>query len=290
MRRILALVDHSVYADSVVDHAAWFAATNHSSIDVVHVIDPLDPAAVSVGMAGLTVGGPGILNGNANYSEEKLQDLTMAAEVLVDRLTTRIKDAGLGTIVGRVIVGELNNVLATLQEEADLIVAGKRGEMADFVSLRLGSNLQKILRVAKRPVVIAPRSFRPIAGSLIALDDGPEMISAVGRLATNLIPAMPCEIVHVGDLDDLMTSDLELMRHRLSDAGHEVLMTVLSGDPVRVMAERLAAGDTRVAILGKFGRARMFPTLFGDGVGRDLTKASLGPMLVLSGGASGQAE
>ena len=113
MRRILALVDHSVYAESVVDHAAWFAAADQASIDVVHVIDPIDPAAVNAGMAGLTVGGPGIISGNANYSEEKLQELTIKGHALVDRLTTRIKDAKTSTIVGRVVVGELRDIERT---------------------------------------------------------------------------------------------------------------------------------------------------------------------------------
>ncbi len=51
MKRILAMIDSSVYAESVVDHAVWLAGGAPASIDVVHILDPLDPAAVSVAKA-----------------------------------------------------------------------------------------------------------------------------------------------------------------------------------------------------------------------------------------------
>lgn len=51
MKRMLAMIDSSVYAESVVDHAVWLAGGSPASMDVVHILDPVDPAAVNVGMA-----------------------------------------------------------------------------------------------------------------------------------------------------------------------------------------------------------------------------------------------
>jgi hypothetical protein len=58
-------------------------------------------------------------------------------------------------------------------------------------------------------------------------------------------------------------------------------LTLVPGDPVRVLAEKLATDENKLVAVGKFGRARLLPMLFGDSVARDLTKASPGPILVL---------
>jgi nucleotide-binding universal stress UspA family protein len=99
MRRIIALVDHSLYAESVVDHAAWLGRSSGRSIDVVHVIDPVDPKAINAGMAGLAVGGPGIVR-NINHTAEKLEQLRADAQLLVDRMTTRIAAGYHGVVLG----------------------------------------------------------------------------------------------------------------------------------------------------------------------------------------------
>jgi nucleotide-binding universal stress UspA family protein len=282
MNRILALVDHSVYAESVVDHAAWVAGRTGASIDVVHVLDPIDPAAVNAGMAGLAVGGPGIVSGSASYSEARLQQLTYQAQQLVDRLTTRIGNAGGGAVIGRVIVGELRHFAEESQSDFDLTVVGKRGETADFVGLRLGSKLRNVVHVASKLVLIVPRAYRPLASWLLAVGKDNEVSRGLDDLVqSRMLEALPGEVVHVGELTELIRSDLESIGLRLTHAGHRVSITVLDGEPVRAVAERLATAESQLVVVGKFGRSRVLPMIFGDGVARDLTKVNQGPVLVL---------
>jgi hypothetical protein len=55
--------------------------------------------------------------------------------------------------------GSLVETITELEFAAQLIVLGKRGEHADFASLHLGSNLERVVRAAHRPVLSArPRS------------------------------------------------------------------------------------------------------------------------------------
>ena len=276
------MVDHSLYAQSVVDHAVWLARASGRSIDVVHVVDPLDPAAVHAGMAGLAVGGPGIVR-DIHHSDEKLEQLKADAQLLVDRMTTRIAAGFGGVVLGRVIVGGLRHAVAELQSDADIIVLGKRGATADFVGLTLGSTLRTVVGVAQVPLLIAQRVFRDIAGWVVAVgDDFGISRPLASLLSTSILPTMPCEVVHVGECDELLKNHLEVVNRQLLDHGHASTIAMLEGQPVRVLAEQLASEETRLLAIGRFGRARLLPQLFGDTVANDLTRASLGPVLVLA--------
>jgi nucleotide-binding universal stress UspA family protein len=96
-----------------------------------------------------------------------------------------------------------------------------------------------------------------------------------------MLETLPGEVVHVGELTELIRSDLESIGLRLTHAGHRVSITVLDGEPVRAVAERLATAESQLVVVGKFGRSRVLPMIFGDGVARDLTKVNQGPVLVL---------
>jgi hypothetical protein len=76
-------------------------------------------------------------------------------------------------------------------------------------------------------------------------------------------------------------ADLESIGQRLTQAGYQSKIAVLDGDPVRAIAERLATAESQLVVIEEFGRTRVLPMIFGEGVARDLTKANLGPILVL---------
>jgi nucleotide-binding universal stress UspA family protein len=281
-KHILALVDHSVYAESVADHAGWLSRASGAAIDIVHVVDPIDPAAIHAGMAGLAVGGPGIVR-QAYHSEEKLAALESAARLHVDALAARVAAQQDAVATGHVMVGELRRTVAGLQREAALIVVGKRGDDADFVGLTLGSNLRNVIGVAQIPLLIVPRVFRDIAGWVLGVGDDAGIARPLASLLEEeLLPPMPCEIVHVGKADIGIKGDLEIIDRELVAHGHASTISLLRGPIVRLLAERLATEPARLLAIEKFGRARILPQLFGDSVASDITKASLGPVLVMA--------
>lgn len=75
--------------------------------------------------------------------------------------------------------GELTEGLAERRAGADLVVIGWRGAAADFATLRLGSNLERILRAAARPALIAARALRDPARAPIAFDGRPQSLKLV---------------------------------------------------------------------------------------------------------------
>jgi nucleotide-binding universal stress UspA family protein len=77
--------------------------------------------------------------------------------------------AGANDITTRLRRGDLVETISEVEAAARVIVVGKRGEAADFAKGHLGSNLERIVRTAKRPVFVASRAFTPIERVLVPM-------------------------------------------------------------------------------------------------------------------------
>jgi nucleotide-binding universal stress UspA family protein len=58
--------------------------------------------------------------------------------------------------------GSFVDTVVQCEEDVGLVVIGKRGASADFAKLHLGSNLERVVRSSRRPVLIASREWRTI--------------------------------------------------------------------------------------------------------------------------------
>jgi hypothetical protein len=63
------------------------------------------------------------------------------------------------------------------------VVIGKRGEATDFAKGHLGSNLERVARSSRKPILVAARAFRPITRFLIAYDGGASANKALERFS-----------------------------------------------------------------------------------------------------------
>src|SRR3546814_2711651 len=89
--------------------------------------------------------------------------------------------------------GDIVEAVAEMEEDTRLLVIGKRGEAADFAKLHLGSNLERVVRTSRRPILVASRAFRPIERFLIAFDGGPSAVKAVEHIAGgSLLRGLQC--------------------------------------------------------------------------------------------------
>ena len=86
-------------------------------------------------------------------------------------------------ITTRLRQGDVVEAIGEIEGAARVIVIGKRGEAADFAKGHLGSNLERIVRAAHRPVFVAARAFKPIERVLVAYDGGASAMKAVDHIA-----------------------------------------------------------------------------------------------------------
>lgn len=283
--KIVAFVDHSIYADSVCDHAVWLSSGGKSSIDIIHVINPYDMNVVRAGYVGLVGAAPSVVGNMARRTAEQVAELREAGQRLVDRMTERASASTGAIVVGRVAVGEWHDIIADIDQAYDVVVIGKRGEGADFVRSELGTTLDQLVRTIDGPALVVPRTYRRIDNWLVAFSPSRDVADGVERVARDqLLPPIPCTLLHAGVPDGDVLTAMQAASRQLTNAGYNVSLDTSPGPLVKTFATRIVKDEFGLLAMGGFHDnlfASFLPALFGEGTANELTRACLTPVLVL---------
>jgi len=263
MSTILTCTDGSLYSPSIYQHAAWAADRLSHKIHVLHVIERHDhPGARDLS---------GSIGFDANA--ELLAELAKLDEshARVARLRGKaILDDAVKQLAGHEVVttqrhGSVVETLEEFENDASLVVLGKRGEHADFAKGHLGSNLERVVRSARIPVLVAAREFKPVARFLLAFDGGPSALKAVHHVATTpLLAGLECHIVAVGKPDSDLARSLGEAATALRGAGFTVVADLLAGDPDEVIATQVKQRDIHLLAMGAYGHSRIRRLILGS--------------------------
>lgn len=265
MGRLLALVDGSTYSESVCDHAAWGAARRGSGLTLVHVLGHRQGVKAdlsgNIGLGARTA----LLEELAELDAAKAKLASKRGRAILEDAEARVRAAGVDDVQVRLRTGDLLDTLAEMEEGHDLVIVGKRGEAADFATLHLGSNLERVVRAATKPTLVCSRAFKPIERFMVAFDDGPSALKAVDHLTrSRVFPGLACTLLMVGRGTTAEKRALDGAETVLRDAGYEVTAEIVRGEPEAVIAERIAAGAADVLIMGAYGHSRIRSLIIGS--------------------------
>src|SRR3546814_5959348 len=184
--KIIACIDASQYATSVVDHAAWVAFHLDATVEVLHVIQRKDAVAARHDLSGAVGLGArsGLLEELTRIDEAEGRLAREQGRLLPAAAEERLEAAGVPVELCHRHGGLVEAVIER-EADADLVGIGQRGASADFAKGRLGSKGERVVRQSVKPVLVASRSFRAIARAFIAFDGGPSARKAVGFAATS---------------------------------------------------------------------------------------------------------
>ncbi|MDX6751277.1 universal stress protein [Geminicoccaceae bacterium 1502E] len=267
MGRILACTDGSLYAASVCDHAAWAAARMGVGVEVLHVLDHHRERASLSDLSGAL---------GIDAGEELLRQLTELEEtrarlgqrkgkLVLEEAARRLREAGIEDVALTQRHGALVETIAELDQRSELVVIGKRGEGADFASLHLGSNLERVARASHRPILVASRAFRPIGRLLIAFDGGPSARKAVAYVAAQkLLKGLECRLLTVGREDAQTRERLDEAATELLRGGFAVDARIVAGDPDKVIAHEVETGGIDLLVMGAYGHSRIRNLIIGS--------------------------
>ncbi|MEM9198714.1 MAG: universal stress protein [Pseudomonadota bacterium] len=265
MNKILACVDGSVYADSVADHAAWAASRLGLPVELMQVLGRRE--ARSSDRSGRIVAGARrkLLEELAELDAERARLQQSEARLGLDEARARIIAGGLSEVTTVLRQGDLLEALADREAEAAFTVVGKRGEAADFATLHLGSNLERIVRASHAPVLIAARAFRPIARALIAFDGSPSALKAVDEVSRSPLHAgIACLVLMVGAPGQSSEAALERAGGQLVAAGIEVETRLTQGQPEEVIGAAAAEQAIDLLVMGAYGHSRLRSLVIGS--------------------------
>lgn len=282
MKTLLVCTDGSTYAPSVYDHAVWVAERTGASIQVLHTLDPHHERAGRSDLSG---------NLTADDSDELLKEFVRVEEArakLARVRGERILEAAREHFAQKTAApihtmqqhGELVEAVLRMEEKADLLVIGKRGESADFAKLHLGSNLERVLRASIRPVLVASRKFRPIQRVVLAYDGGPSIEKAVAHCVQEpLLQGTEIHVVRSGRLDADAEWFTQEAAAKLRAAGYTTHVHLKGGHPEEVIAELAQSLSADLLVMGAYGHSRIRNLILGSTT-TTLVRTCLIPLLL----------
>ncbi|MBO6770646.1 MULTISPECIES: universal stress protein [unclassified Thalassospira] len=267
MTHLIALIDGSGYSQSVCDLTRWVAERTDASIDLMHVLGRRSVGSEPADLSGnLKLGArTALLKELADLDEQKNKLELKRGRLLLEEAKTGLEDAGLANVGTKLRHGDLIESIAEFENDADLIVVGKRGEAADFAKMHLGSNLERVVRAAKKPVLVASRAFKPINKFLIAFDGGESVMKAVRHIASGkLFTGLPCTLLSVGKPTDTMQEKLDEAAAILRKAGYSVDAGFASGEPEDVIKDKIETDKIDLLVMGAYGHSRIRNLIIGS--------------------------
>ncbi|MDQ0316301.1 universal stress protein [Amorphus orientalis] len=267
MSKLVALVDGSIYAHSVCQHAAWIAARTDASVEILHVLGRREISGSQQDYSGsISLGArTALLEELSSLDEQRAKLAQKRGRAILEDAKAIVESAGVRSVTTRLRIGDIVETVAESEADADLVVIGKRGEAADFAKGHLGSNLERIVRSSTKPVVVAARAFTPIERILIAYDGGTSAMKAVDHIARSpLFAGLTCRVLLVGDESVEHKRQLADARAMLEGAGYEVSADIVKGQPDSVIADAVKSEGIGLLVMGAYGHSRIRSFVIGS--------------------------
>lgn len=264
--KIIALVDASIYAASVCELAAWISQRTGAPIQLLHVMGRRQGTERQDLSGSIRLGArTQLLEELAALDAQRARVASEHGRAILDDARALAERAGATEITTRLLQGDLVETVAELQAETRVVLIGKRGEAADFAKGHLGSNVERIVRVSQKPVMVAARAFRPVAKVLIAHDGGASSQKAVDYMAgSRLYRGLSLHLVTVGPADPDRQRKLDAAAATLRNAGLSVETRRVDGQPETALAELVDGEGFDMLVMGAYGHSRIRSLMIGS--------------------------
>lgn len=258
-KRVLAFVDGSIYSASVCGHAAWAAGRIGATVDVVHVLGRREAMPTALGARSA------VQAELASLDAQRARLMEVRGTAILEDAQALLQQGGAQTVKTDLVHGDLLATLAAREGSAEIVVIGKRGAAADFAISHLGSNLERIARAARRPVLVAARAFRPIRKVLVAHDGTDGALRAIDQIArAPLFSGLLMTVVHVGQNTLAIARRLEDARALLQAGGIAADLRILPGHPDSALARLTEDEGFDLLVMGAYGHSRIRSLLIGS--------------------------
>lgn len=267
MSKICAFVDGSIYSESVCDHVAWVAQGTGYSVELLHVLGRRETSNAPSNLSGaITLGArTALLKELSTLDEQRAKLAQKYGRAILDDAKVRIEATGVGNVDIKLRFGDIVETVAEFEVDAEMVVVGKRGEAADFAKLHLGSNLERIVRAGRKPVLVASRTFKPIERFLIAYDGGASSMKAVEYVAGSaLFTGLQCHLLTVGPDTDETRKRLDDARATLERAGYTVEASIVQGQRETAISHAVESEAIDLLVMGAYGHSRVRSLIIGS--------------------------
>lgn len=172
----------------------------------------------------------------------------------------------------RQIHGELDEILAG-SADARLMVLGRRGSQNT-----VGSHLEKVIRLQKKPVMVVPETFTRPSRVMLAYDGSEASLENLLHMAASpLLQGLTCHLVMVNGSDTVLQAALAI----LQNVGITAQATLLNDDAVtRALCGYADTQNIDLIVMGAWGHSRLRQFFIGSHT-TEMLSESRQPLLML---------
>jgi nucleotide-binding universal stress UspA family protein len=283
MSKIIICVDGSDYSDNVCDLGLWAQKKLEKNISILHVASPHDEADSKSDLSGaIGVGArknilENLVNIDEKYGKEEQEKgrliLHKAQEYLVNKVSGKVETIHLR--------GSVPDIIAQMQDSADLIVLGKKGEKNQDLE-KIGSNLEQIARSTHKPLLVASKQIKKIERFLIAYDGSDNGQKIIDYVASNhLFKGLECDLLTVADPGSEGEKLLKYAQEQLTHAGLKVQIHLKQGKFVEdVVKKHIFEHSINLLVIGAYGHSKIRSFILGSTTNEMINKSTI-PLLLL---------
>ena len=260
--KIVALVDGSIYSESVCAHAAWISGLTSAPVELIHMLGRREAPEKQDLSGSIRLGArSALMEELAEIDAKRAKLVSQRGRAILEDARAIVDAAGVNEITTRLRHGDIVEAISEIENDARVIVIGKRGEAADFAQGHLGSNLERIVRAVNRPVYIAARAFRPVEKVLVAFDGGASAQKAVDHISRSpVFRDLPITLVSVG----AEPKGLIDAAAQLKAAGLTAETRVIPGQPEVELGRLVDEEGFGLVVMGAYGHSRIRNLIIGS--------------------------
>lgn len=264
--KIIALVDGSIYSESVCHHAAWIAQKTKAPIELIHVLGRREAPDKSDLSGAIRLGArTKLMEELAELDAQRAKLVSHRGRAILEDARAIVDQDGVTEITTRLRHGDIVEAIAEIEGAARVIVIGKRGEAADFAKGHLGSNLERIVRAAHRPILVAARAFKPIGNVLVAYDGSRAAMKAIDHISrSSFFVDLSVTIVTVGSETEEARKGLADAKASLAAAGIEADTRIVAGQPNVELGKMVDEEGFDMLVMGAYGHSRIRSLVIGS--------------------------
>lgn len=262
--KILTCIDGSKYSKSCCEYAAWVAQRLRAEIDIVYVTDLRQFEVPFVADLSGSLG----LQPYQSIMGELQQLEEQKAKLVLEQAESQIRSCGYSGEITRIHkTGFLVDSLSDLEESAEFVVIGKRGENANFAAEHLGSTMERVVRASARPCLVASRAFKSVEKILLAYENVPSCNAAVDYFCNSeSFSDIELHLVSVSkkDGESEVLAELKAAEDRLRSAGLNVSCQMLHGAVAPSLSEYAKESGISMLAMGAYGHSKIRHLIIGS--------------------------
>ena len=267
--KVLLCTDGSNYSRISYEYAAWLGQRIDASFEILYVTDIRKQKAEAdrdlSGNIGIDAY-QSLLAKLVELEREKARINQQRAKIILEEAKNFLTEKGIEQVHLTHRTGFLVDNFHEFEQNADLIILGKRGETAAFAPEHLGANLERIVRASHRPCFVTSRSFQPIERVLLAYDGSVSCQKALQYLVdSSLFQGLKLHLINVAKHgQDTAQKLLDNAQETLVKADFNPDCQVLQGYKEKVIANYVEKHKINFLIMGAYGHSRIRHLVIGS--------------------------